>query len=54
MPSLPLLHSDEAIIDSGLNLETVDKDRVGVIWASGIGGIETFFQAIKAVCTRGW
>jgi 3-oxoacyl-[acyl-carrier-protein] synthase II len=42
-----LVATDEAIIDSGLNLETVNKDRVGVIWASGIGGIETFFQAIK-------
>jgi len=42
-----LVATDEAITDSGLNLETVNKDRVGVIWASGIGGIETFFQAIK-------
>jgi 3-oxoacyl-[acyl-carrier-protein] synthase II len=39
--------SDEAIKDSGLNLDTVDKDRVGVIWASGIGGLETFFLQIK-------
>src|SRR5512133_3159488 len=43
-----LVTTDEAIIDSGLNLEKVDKDRVGVIWASGIGGIETFYQAIKS------
>jgi 3-oxoacyl-[acyl-carrier-protein] synthase II len=43
-----LIATDEALIDSGLNLETIDKDRVGVIWASGIGGIETFFQAIKS------
>ncbi len=43
-----LIAVDEALIDSGLNLETVNKDRVGVIWASGIGGIETFFQAIKS------
>jgi len=42
-----LIASDEAIIDSGLNLEKIDKDRVGVIWASGIGGLETFFQSIK-------
>ena len=34
--------SDEAIIDSGLNLETINKDRVGVIWGAGIGGIDTF------------
>jgi 3-oxoacyl-[acyl-carrier-protein] synthase II len=43
-----LIATDEAIIDSGLNLEKVDKDRVGVIWASGIGGLETFFLAIKS------
>lgn len=42
-----LIATDEAIIDSGLNLDKVDKDRVGVIWASGIGGLETFFLAIK-------
>jgi 3-oxoacyl-[acyl-carrier-protein] synthase II len=43
-----LISSDEAIKDSGLDLEKVDKDRIGVIWASGIGGIETFYQAIKS------
>jgi 3-oxoacyl-[acyl-carrier-protein] synthase II len=40
--------SDEAILDSGLNLDKVNKERVGVIWASGIGGLETFFQTIKS------
>ena len=34
--------AEEAIQNSGLNLETVDKDRIGVIWASGIGGLTTF------------
>ena len=34
--------ADEAVQDSKLDLETVDKDRVGVIWGSGIGGLETF------------
>ena len=42
-----LISSDEAIVDSGLNLDKIDKSRIGVIWASGIGGIETFYQAIK-------
>ncbi|MFZ4784689.1 MAG: beta-ketoacyl-ACP synthase II [Flavobacteriales bacterium] len=32
----------EAIQDSGMNLDTIDKDRVGVIWGSGIGGLFTF------------
>ena len=33
--------SDEAIKDSKLNLENIDKSRIGVIWGSGIGGFET-------------
>ena len=37
-----LVSVDEAIRDSGLNLETVDKTRVGVIWGSGQGGFYTF------------
>jgi 3-oxoacyl-[acyl-carrier-protein] synthase II len=43
-----LIAAEEAINDSGFNLDKVDKDRVGVIWASGIGGLDTYFQAIKA------
>lgn len=42
-----LIASDEAIADSGFLNEKTDKDRIGVIWASGIGGIETFYLAIK-------
>ena len=42
-----LIATEEAIKDSGLDLDKLDKDRVGVIWASGIGGLETFFLAIK-------
>jgi len=37
-----LVASDEAIKDSGLDLDTIDKFRVGVIWGAGIGGLETF------------
>ncbi|WP_298792481.1 beta-ketoacyl-ACP synthase II [uncultured Allomuricauda sp.] len=37
-----LVSSDEAIINSGLDLEKVDKFRVGVVWGAGIGGLETF------------
>lgn len=37
-----MVSADEAIIDSGLNLEKLDLERVGVIWASGIGGLLTF------------
>ena len=34
--------ADEAILDAKLDLETLDKDRAGVIWGAGIGGLETF------------
>ena len=34
--------SDEAIKSANLNLDSIDKNRVGVIWGSGIGGLETF------------
>ncbi len=39
--------ADQAILDSGLDLEKVNKDRVGVIWASGIGGFTTFEEEIE-------
>ena len=37
-----LVSTEEAIIDSGIDLENEDKDQIGVIWGSGIGGLETF------------
>jgi 3-oxoacyl-[acyl-carrier-protein] synthase II len=33
---------DEAMADSGLDLEKINKARAGVIWGSGIGGLRTF------------
>ena len=37
-----IVSSEEAIADSRLIEDNVDKDRVGVIWGAGIGGLETF------------
>ena len=37
-----LVSTQEAIEDSCLPLDTVDKNRIGVIWGAGIGGLETF------------
>ncbi|MEO0059489.1 MAG: 3-oxoacyl-(acyl-carrier-protein) synthase [Bacteroidota bacterium] len=37
-----MVSSDEAVKDAGFDLEKIDKDRIGVIWGSGIGGLETF------------
>lgn len=34
--------ADQAIADSGLSDENIDKNKVGVIWGSGIGGLKTF------------
>ena len=37
-----IIAADEAIINSNLRLDKINKNRVGVIWGSGVGGIETF------------
>ncbi len=37
-----LVSTEEALNDSGLSLDNENKDRIGVIWGSGIGGLETF------------
>lgn len=42
-----VIASDQAIADAGL-LEGVNKDRVGVIWGSGIGGLRTFQEECVA------
>ncbi len=41
-----IICADQAILDSGMDLEKVNKDRIGVIWSSGIGGLETFQQEV--------
>lgn len=43
-----IVAADQAMLDSGINLENLDKDRAGVIWASGIGGIITFQEEITS------
>ena len=42
-----LISADEAIKDSNIVDEGIDKDRIGVIWASGIGGLETFHNEVE-------
>jgi 3-oxoacyl-[acyl-carrier-protein] synthase II len=37
-----MVSSEEAMNDANFDLEAIDKDRAGVIWGSGIGGLETF------------
>ncbi len=40
--------TDEAIKDSALDLDVIDKNRAGVVVGSGIGGIETLVKEMKA------
>jgi len=42
-----LVAADEAIADSGLEVEKLDLDRIGVIFSSGIGGISTFQEEVE-------
>jgi 3-oxoacyl-[acyl-carrier-protein] synthase II len=42
-----LVASEEAVKDAGITKENVDPDRVGVIFASGIGGINTFSEEVS-------
>lgn len=41
-----IVASDEAIKDSGLDLEKINKNKAGVIWGSGIGGLKTFEEEV--------
>ncbi|NCU04459.1 MAG: beta-ketoacyl-ACP synthase II [Chitinophagaceae bacterium] len=41
-----LVVSDQAVQDAGINKDNVDVDRVGVIFASGIGGLITFQEEV--------
>ncbi len=41
-----IVASDEAIKDSGLDLEQINKNKAGVIWGSGIGGLKTFEEEV--------
>ncbi len=46
-----LIVSDQAVKDAGISKENVDVDRVGVIFASGIGGLITFQEEVSAYAT---
>ena len=39
-----MVASDEVIADSELDLDKIDKLRVGVIWGAGIGGLRNFSE----------
>ena len=43
-----LVAADEAIVDSGAKFEELDTHRIGVIWGSGNGGMQTFQDEVTA------
>ncbi|MBI1315501.1 beta-ketoacyl-ACP synthase II [bacterium] len=45
--------SDEAMRDAGIEESKVDKDRVGVIWGAGIGGLDTFLTEARGYTEGG-
>jgi 3-oxoacyl-[acyl-carrier-protein] synthase II len=42
-----LVSVDEAVQDAQINFDSLNKDRIGVIWGSGNGGIQTFQDQMK-------
>jgi len=46
-----LIAAEEAVNDSGIDLEKVDLERIGVIWGSGIGGLKTFLDEVSSFAT---
>jgi 3-oxoacyl-[acyl-carrier-protein] synthase II len=38
----------QSIVDSRIDLDKIDHDRVGVIWGSGVGGLDTFFEEARS------
>ena len=47
MPNLHLICAEEAMNDSKFDLEKINHNKAGVIWGSGIGGIDTLTQEVK-------
>ena len=46
-----MVASDEAILDAKIDLDSINKLRVGVIWGAGIGGIDTFQTEVSNFAT---
>lgn len=46
-----IVASDEAILDSGITKDNTDFDNVGVVFSSGIGGINSFYEEVAAFAT---
>ncbi|MDR2885530.1 MAG: beta-ketoacyl-ACP synthase II, partial [Rikenellaceae bacterium] len=49
-----LVAAAQAMEDSGIDPAKIDLEKAGVIWASGIGGLETFYQEVKGFVEGGF
>ncbi|MBN2890508.1 MAG: beta-ketoacyl-ACP synthase II [Bacteroidales bacterium] len=48
-----IIAGTEAVLDSKLDLENINKDKAGVVWASGIGGISTLSEDVIEYANNG-
>lgn len=48
---LAVIAADEAMENSGLDIEKIDPDRAGVIWGAGIGGLSTLEKEVEDYIT---
>lgn len=48
-----LVAAEQAMADSGIDIEKIDLQKAGVIWGSGIGGLQTFYQEVKGFVEGG-
>ncbi|NIJ56008.1 beta-ketoacyl-ACP synthase II [Dyadobacter arcticus] len=48
-----VIAADEAMKDAGFDADTLDLDKAGVIWGTGIGGLKTFEEEVMNYATNG-
>ncbi len=49
-----LVAAEQAVRDAGLDMESIDREMAGVIWAAGIGGLESMYQEIRGYVEGGF
>lgn len=48
-----IVAAEQAVQDSGIDPEKIDRDMVGVIWGAGIGGLQTFLEEVRGYVQGG-
>lgn len=49
-----LVAAEEAVKDAAFDVEAIDKERCGVVWGSGIGGVKSFFDECVGFAEGGY